>query len=194
MLMWWTLSGFVVKRWQVVAALLLAFQVAVEGFVMGRPWVCTCGVKLWTSDGVTGESSQQVADWYTLSHFIHGMLFYMLAWLVGRKWPAGVRLLMAMLIEITWEFFENSPYVIAHYRNGTAAVDYKGDTILNSGFDTVWMMMGFAIACKLPVRWTIALAIGFELLAGAVIRDNLTLNVLTFLWPIKAVVDWQSGA
>ncbi|RYG58888.1 MAG: DUF2585 family protein, partial [Alphaproteobacteria bacterium] len=26
------------------------------------------------------------------------------------------------------------------------------------------------------------------------VRDNLFLNVMTFLWPVESVVDWQSRA
>jgi hypothetical protein len=198
MFMLQALGGWAEKYWAWLATALLALQIAVEGLLMGRPWVCTCGVKLWTGAAVMGESSQHVADWYTLSHIIHGMLFYWVLGIVARvggwKVPVGVRLLGAMVIEIAWEFFENSSYVIERYRTATAAVDYAGDTVLNSGFDTIWMVLGFAIALKLRVRWTIWLAIGFELLAAWAVRDNLTLNVLTFLWPIQTVVDWQSAA
>ena len=193
------LKAIIERWWALMAAGLIAFQVMVEALVLGRPWICKCGdVKLWTGAGVTGDSSQHVADWYTLSHIIHGMLFYgvfhVAERLTGRKLPVGVKMLGAMLIEITWEFVENSAFAIERYRQATAAVDYAGDTILNSGFDTIWMLLGFAMALKLPVKWVVVIAIVFELLAGWAVRDNLTLNVLTFLWPIQVVVDWQSAA
>jgi len=55
------------------------------------------------------------------------------------------------------------------------------------------MMIGFAIARRLPLWATVALAIFFELLALAVIRDNLTLNVLMLVHPIDAIRVWQGG-
>lgn len=56
------------------------------------------------------------------------------------------------------------------------------------------MMVGFALARRLPVWAAVALALGFELLALAVIRDNLTLNVVMLLAPIDAIRAWQAGA
>jgi len=35
--------------------------------------------------------------------------------------------------------------------------------------------------------------IGFEVLTAIVIRDGLALNVLMLLWPIDAILEWQSA-
>ena len=39
-----------------------------------------------------------------------------------------------------------------------------------------------------------ALAIALELFTLAMIRDNLTLNVLMLVWPVPAIAPWQALA
>jgi hypothetical protein len=174
-------------------ALIILVQVIVER-LMGRVWLCECGVvKFWEGEVHSSGNSQQIADWYTPSHIIHGFLFYGLGFLILRRAPLSLRLGLAGLIEAGWELLENSPIIIERYRSATMAYDYVGDSILNSGMDTVWMTLGFLAAWKLPVKVTIALAIAAEIATGFIIRDNLTLNVIMLVYPIEAIKVWQGG-
>ena len=161
---------------------------------MGRPPICTCGeIKLWTGAVQSADNSQHLADWYVPSHIIHGFLFYLLGWAFLRRNPPGDRLLAAVSIEAGWELLENSQLIIDRYRQTTMALGYNGDSVLNSVADIGWMALGFAIARRLPVWATAALAIAFELLTLSVIRDNLTLNVLMLVAPSDAIRAWQAG-
>ena len=166
---------------------------------MGRLPICKCGyVKLWHGVVNSAENSQHLSDWYTFSHVIHGILFYAGLWLVsrmaGRRMSLGLALLLATVLEAGWEIFENTEFVIDRYRQATIALDYYGDSIVNSVADIVAMIAGFLLAARLPVVASIAVVAALELGVGYRIRDNLTLNVIMLLWPLESIKTWQGGA
>jgi hypothetical protein len=178
----------------IVAGIVLAAGLAL--YLMGHPLICKCGyVKLWHFNVVSSENSQHLIDWYTPSHLIHGFLFYFALWLLSRFLPLSfaMRLILAVAIEATWEVVENTDFVINHYREMTISLDYYGDGVINSVSDILFMVLGYFMAARLPVWLTVTIAIGLELFVGAIVRDNLTLNVLMFVWPLDAVLDWQQG-
>src|SRR6476469_1428680 len=163
--------------WSVVAGLMLLQAVVLH--LMGRVWICSCGtIRLWVGDIHSSELSQQILDWYTPSHIIHGILFYGLLHLALPRTPVLARLAIAVGLEIAWEIAENSPRVIEAYRKQALAAGYVGDSILNSLLDTVAMMTGFTLARLLPWQATVALALAAEIAVGAVVHDNLTLNIM----------------
>jgi hypothetical protein len=178
-------------RYALLAAAVLA-GVAITLLVMGQVPICRCGyVKPWHGIVVSSENSQHLSDWYTFSHVIHGFAFYGLLWLVGRRWPVALRLVLAMVIESGWEIFENTDFVINRYRENTISLDYYGDSVINSVFDILAMVLGFFAAARLPVWGTIALIVVMEAFVAFMIRDNLTLNIIMLLYPLDAIRDWQ---
>ena len=175
------------------AAGLLALQGAALAY-MGHPVTCTCGtIKLWQGVVASPENSQQIFDWYTFSHIIHGFLFYLLLWALFPKMPIGWRLLLALGIESSWEIIENTPMVIGHYRTQALAQGYRGDSIINSLSDSFSMLAGFIAARKMPVWLIVLIGIGLEAFTAYMIRDGLTLNVIQFIHPIPAIWRWQAG-
>jgi hypothetical protein len=181
------------RRTAITAIVLIGLAATIE-FAMGRHPICSCGtVELWVGARDSPKTSQMLLDWYSLSHVVHGLLFYALLWLVFRRWPASWRFLAALVIECSWEVVENTPFVIDRYRETTAALGYSGDSIVNSVSDMLMMCIGFLAARRLPVWAAIALVVLFELVPLFVIRDNLTLNVINLVAPNHTVAAWQAG-
>ncbi|HSA81792.1 MAG TPA: DUF2585 domain-containing protein [Geminicoccaceae bacterium] len=189
-------EGDGVPAWTYVLAVagLLALLASVL-LTMGRvPW-CECGyVKLWHGVVKSAENSQHLTDWYSFSHVVHGLGLYGIFWLVGRRWPLGLRLTLATAVEVLWEIVENTDFVISRYREATIALDYYGDSVINAEGDVLAFILGFLLAARLPVRASISLAVGLEVVLGYVIRDNLTLNIVMLIHPIEAIKEWQLGA
>lgn len=167
---------------------------AVTIFAMGHVPICKCGyVKVWHGVVMSPETSQHLTDWYTFSHVIHGFAFYGLLWLVGRNWSVGLRLVLAVALEASWEVFENTDFVINRYREVTISLDYYGDSVINSVADIAAMILGFVVAARWSAWKVIGLTVAMELFVGLMIRDNLALNILMLLHPIDAVRRWQAG-
>lgn len=182
-----------------VAPVLVALQIAIlQGF--GQPFFAASGhLMLWVGDVWSADTSQQFADWYSFSHLIHGFIFFGVLHLVAPRLPVAARLLIAMGVEIAWEIVENSPATIRHYRQQAIAAGYVGDSILNSVMDTVMMTTGFLIAWRFPARTIAIAAVTMELFTLAMVRDNLTLNVVGLIlpsdWaPMRSIHDWQAAS
>jgi hypothetical protein len=189
------------RAWQILlgAAALLALQAAVL-HSFGQPWFGASGrILVWVGDPLSPETSQQLADWYSFSHLIHGMIFFWLLRWCAPQYPLGVRFLAAMGMEVGWEITENTPAVIQHYRQQALAVGYVGDSILNSLSDTAMMSAGFWLASRFRAPYIAGLAVALELFTAVMIRDNLSLNVINLVtpagWaPIRVIHDWQAAA
>jgi hypothetical protein len=188
------LRNLTARQWVFISLAAIAISGAVLYF-MGQVPICKCGyVKLWHGVVFSSENSQHLTDWYTFSHIIHGFAFYFIAWLLFRKrLNLGQMLFLAVVVEAAWEIFENTDMVINRYREVTISLDYYGDSVINSVFDQLAMVLGFFLAFRLPVWATITLTLAMELFVGYFIRDNLTLNVIMLLYPSPGILEWQSA-
>lgn len=187
------MNVFSKRVWLWGAFVLLLLQAAIL-FFLDQPAICTCGyVKFWEGAVLSIGNSQHLTDWYTFSHIIHGFLFYLLILLIFPRMPIAYKFLLALGIEVGWEIIENTPFVINHYREQALAQGYMGDSIINSISDSVAMIGGFVLAWRLPIIYTILLALAFEFLAGFFIHDNLALNILNFIHQFDFIREWQNG-
>ncbi|HRK19305.1 MAG TPA: DUF2585 family protein [Hyphomicrobiaceae bacterium] len=193
----WRIQNFdTVGSWgKVLAGIVVVLAVQMGAmWAMGRLAICKCGyVKFWHGVVQSSENSQHIADWYTFSHVLHGLIFYFVIRLLLPRLSFAWGLLLAFVIEGAWEVVENTPYVIDRYRSATAAFDYFGDTLVNSFADSIAMAVGFVMARLLPVWASVVFLIAVEVLLALGIRDNLTLNIIMLLYPIEAIKRWQLG-
>ncbi len=183
------------RTYLLLAASVIVLAGLVE-FAMGRLPICKCGhIRLWVGQVNSSENSQQIADWYSFSHIIHGFILYGILHFIARRrnWPLGFCLVLAVILEASWEILENTPFIINRYRDYTMSLDYYGDTILNSMCDILFCVLGFFLARVLPVWVTVSLIVIMEVGVAIAIRDNLTLNIIMLLHPSEAIKHWQMG-
>ncbi len=173
-----------------VVAVLGVFVIAATLYAWGQPLICTCGtVRLWVGSVFDSGNSQHIADWYTLSHILHGVLIA----LVGRLLNIGFKPLFATAIAtgVGWEVIEHTDFVLDAFRATTINAGYHGDSVLNATADYIWMMGGFFAAWHLRKRVVIAMVAALELSAAFIARDSLTLSTLMLIYPLDAVENWQ---
>tara|TARA_B100001094_G_scaffold300559_1_gene326089 strand:+ start:2275 stop:2808 length:534 start_codon:yes stop_codon:yes gene_type:complete len=91
-------------------------------------------------------TSKQILDIYSLSHITHGILFYFVFKYL--KMPIKRAFILAIILEIIWEIFENTPYVINKYRERPEYINYQGDSIVNMIGDLFSMIVGFYLSFK----------------------------------------------
>ena len=180
----WVIGGFIA---------IMAVTAGIE-YGFGRSPLGPDGRFGWWDNNIWGsENSQRVADVYSFSHIIHGMLFYGCLWLFARELPVRYRFLIAVFLEAGWELLENSPIIINRYREATIAQGYVGDSILNSSCDVLMAVLGFWLANRLKLRVTIVLILVMELGCLLWVRDNLTLNILMLIHPFESIKAWQAA-
>ena len=182
-----------VRRATIISLAILAIAAAASAGDGPQPDLHLRRGHLWVGARDSAATSQMLADWYSLSHIVHGLLFYAGLWLVARRWPAEWRFVAALADRSGWEVIENTPFVIDRYRETTAALGYTGDSVINSLSDIADDGPRLPARPQAPLWASVALLVALELIPLFVIRDNLTLNIWNLLAPNAAVAAWQAG-
>ena len=132
-----------------------------------------------------------IADWYTLSHILHGVLIALVGRLLFPNLGFNILFAVAIVTGIGWEVIEHTNWVLDAFRATTINVGYLGDSVLNAVMDYVFMMGSFFAAYTLRIPIVIAGVIGLELTAGLLGRDSFALSTIQLIAPIDAITDWQ---
>ncbi len=175
-----------------IAAALGAGLTAITLWAWGQPLVSASGEsRFWVNSVWSSENSQQIADWYSLSHFTHGLLVVLIAapFRAFISWP--VLYAVAILTGTGWEIVEHTDWVLNRFREATLYQGYLGDTVLNAVCDYGFMLSGFALASAVTWRWVLVLVLVLELTASFMARDSLTLTTISVVYPIEALAEWQ---
>ena len=109
------------------------------------------------------------------------------------KLPANKGFWLAGFCELGWEILENSSFIINRYRTATAALDYLGDSVINSNGDILSCLFGFMLAWKLPWKITLGLYLAMELGMLIFVHDSLSLNIIMLIYPLDFIKQWQIG-
>src|SRR3954462_8364618 len=75
-------------------------------FFEGRPSWCKNGLGFWSA-AWSHCTSQHLLDPYSLTHFLHGIIFFWLLRPFASRADLRWRLIGALILEIGWELMEN---------------------------------------------------------------------------------------
>ncbi|WP_413718902.1 DUF2585 family protein [Silicimonas sp. MF1-12-2] len=174
------------------AAVLGALVIGVTLWAWGQPLICTCGyVKLWEGFIWSSGNSQHVADWYSLSHMVHGMLIVLLGRVSGGRIGYPVLLLLAIGTGMAWEIVEHTEWVLGQFREVTIYQGYIGDSVLNSVMDYVWMWAGFFLANAIATSWILGVILLMEAGSAILGRDCLTFTTLQTFFSLDVIDAYQ---
>ena len=122
--------------------------------------------------------SMGVLDKWSITHLTHGVMFFGIL-LYFNNYKKSISLLYGViLIEILWEIFENTAFIINKYRRSrTLYRDYSGDSIANMVSDTLFTLLGVALVWNLPFRMILPTFILLEVLTYILINDTILINI-----------------
>ena len=139
--------------------------------MMGRPLFCNdSDMVIWNYHGQ--HMSQHVFDPYSISHLLHGLIFYRVFIPFANK-----NLFLTIITACLWEIIENTPTIINIFRSDTINSGYYGDSLTNSISDILCCIIGWKISSFLPINYTIIFYLLGEILCFAWIGDNLIRNI-----------------
>ena len=189
-----TIKSASLDTWLYALAVLGAALIGVTLFQWGQPLICTCGyVQFWVGSVFSSGNSQHIADWYTLSHVVHGLLIVLLGRILFPTWSSQSLLVIAVVTGVAWEIIEHTDWVLNRFRAATLYQGYFGDSVLNAVFDYLWMLAGFFLARSISTAAIVGLILCLELTAAIVARDCLTLTTLMVIYPLESVEEWQQA-
>lgn len=186
---WIQANGNFVPQLRIPLLMVVYTLLGIYLFWHGQPLICKCGyVSLW---GEGSQNSQQIADWYSLAHFLHGVIIALIFRVFFPKVPLRYAFLVGIVTAVSWEVIEHTAYVLDRFRTETISLGYFGDAVINSMCDATIMSIGLYTATRLRTYQILILIFVFELLALIFSHDSLILSTIMLIHPIPAIKAWQ---
>ena len=174
------------------SAILGGVSVFVTLWLWGQPLICTCGyVQLWVGSIWSSGNSQHIADWYTLSHIVHGLMIVPIGRLIFPKISFSLLFAVAIATGTAWEIVEHTDWVLDQFRDTTVNQGYIGDSVLNAVADYIFMMAGFFLGWIMPSLVTLAVIVILEVSAAMIARDSLLLEAIMLVHRFETIEAWQ---
>jgi len=128
--------------------------------------------------------SMGILDKWSITHITHGVGIFLILLYLNNYKKTPTLFYIAILIEILWEIFENTPYIINKYRRSNVEIyrDYIGDSVANMVSDTLFTVIGIIMAWYLSFFSIFLLFIGFEVISYVTVGDNLVINIFTLVF------------
>ena len=122
--------------------------------------------------------SMGILDKWSITHITHAVVIYPILLFLNNNKRSVSLLYWTILIEIIWEIFENTAFIINKYRRSrTLYRDYSGDSIANMISDTLFTLLGVAIIWNLPYNMMLMVFVFLEILTYILIDDNILINI-----------------
>ena len=120
-----------------------------------------------------------IFDKFSVTHITHGLILFWLLYKFNNNKRTISIIYASILLEILWEIFENSPYIIFKYRQGGVSSyrNYRGNSIANTVSDVLFTVLGLLIAWYLPSHSLIPVIIFTEIFTYLIVGDNLIKNI-----------------
>lgn len=181
-----------IRRYLYLAAILGGTLIVLTLWAWGQPLICNCGyVQIWVNSIWSSGNSQHIADWYTPSHIIHGLMVALLGRLLAPRLSFNWLFAIAIVTGVAWEIVEHTEWVLDQFRDTNVNQGYWGDSVLNAFADYIFMMAGFFLGSLLPTFWIVALILLLEVVAAIVARDSLLLTTIMLIHPFEVIEVWQ---
>ena len=158
---------------------------------------------VWTD----GESPIWVPEWYpprvfqymfdphSFMHILHGIILHLL---MGRIIPFGIGLPLALIIELAWEYLENTDFWIEMTSGPSDDMEESRESIHHVVGALLCCCIGYFFsnffhaigAWWFSIVWIVVSEVG----CLVYMRDNLFLYILMTVYPMNKVKKWQKKA